>query len=99
MCCSGEKIKLPPLNDPPEPLCYFFIGDSVEAKHFLANVRRYNFCFQMMSFGTSKEIKKIGSMLTFKVQGQVYHNIGSLLTLQNEELKFLQVYFVGDGSH
>ena len=52
----------------------------------------------MTSFGTTKEIKEPGYMPTFKIQGQVYHRIGSLLPLQNEEPKFLQVYFVGGSS-
>lgn len=35
-------------------------------------------------------------MPTFKVQGQVYHQIGSLLPPQNESSKFLQIYFIGE---
>ena len=35
-------------------------------------------------------------MPTFKVQGQVHHIHGSLLPLQNETHKYLQLYFVGD---
>ncbi|MGD0510892.1 MAG: flagellar filament capping protein FliD, partial [Candidatus Micrarchaeaceae archaeon] len=34
----------------------------------------------------------------FTVQGQVYHKIGSLLPLPNEEPKFLQIYFMGDSN-
>ncbi|GBM88714.1 hypothetical protein AVEN_204009-1 [Araneus ventricosus] len=97
MCCSGGKVQLPRLVDLPEPLHTLLIGDSTEAKHFLTNIRRYNSCFQMTSFGTTKEIREPGYMPTFKVQGQVYHRIGSLYPLPNEEPKFLQIYFVGDG--
>jgi hypothetical protein len=35
-------------------------------------------------------------MPTFKVQGQVYHRIGSLMPVGEEEPKFLQLYFVGN---
>ena len=35
-------------------------------------------------------------MPTFRVQGQVYHRVGSLLPPSNEEHKFLQIYFMGD---
>ena len=98
MCCSGGKVQLMPLMDPPEPLSAFLIGNSMETKHFLQNIRRYNSCFQMTSFGTTKEIREPGFMPTFKVQGQVYHRIGSLQSLPNEDPKFLQVYFVGDGT-
>ncbi|GBM74318.1 hypothetical protein AVEN_193308-1 [Araneus ventricosus] len=98
MCCSGGKVQLPRLVDPLEPLRTLLIGASAEAKHFLTNIRRYNSCFQMTSFGTTKEIRESGYMPTFKVQGQVYHRIGSLYPLPNEKPKFLQIYFVGDGT-
>ncbi|KAJ2941595.1 hypothetical protein O0L34_g14649 [Tuta absoluta] len=45
----------------------------------------------MTSFG-AKQINEGGFMPTFKVQGQVYHLIGSLLP--TNEPKFLQIYFV-----
>jgi len=35
-------------------------------------------------------------MPKFKIQGQVYPKGGSLLPMQNEETKFLQIYFLGD---
>ena len=34
-------------------------------------------------------------MPTFKIQGQIYHKVGSLLPDPNEEPKFLQIYFLG----
>lgn len=37
-----------------------------------------------------------GFMPTFKVQGQIYHNIGSLLPAPDQDSKFLQIYFTGD---
>ncbi|GFX89244.1 OTU domain-containing protein [Trichonephila clavipes] len=35
-------------------------------------------------------------MPTFKVQGQVYHRIGSLMARANQKPSFLQIYFMGD---
>lgn len=35
-------------------------------------------------------------MPTFKVQGQVYHLLGSFLPANKEEPKFLQIYFLSD---
>lgn len=51
----------------------------------------------MTSFGASKVLNE-GFMPTFKVQGQIYHTIGSLLPIENEDSKFLQVYFIGNES-
>ena len=50
----------------------------------------------MTSFSTTKEVYEPGFMSTFKIQGQVYHCVGSLLPPSNEEHKFLQIYFMGD---
>ncbi|GFW00988.1 ATP-dependent DNA helicase PIF1 [Trichonephila clavipes] len=61
------------------------------------NIRRYNSCFQRTSFGSSKQVIETGYMPTFKVQGQVYHIIGSIFPFPVEEPKFLQIYFI-DGN-
>ena len=99
MCCSNGKVKLPPLRPPPEPLKSLMLGVTSESKHFLDNIRKYNSCFQMTSFGMSQQVDdNKGFMPTFRVQGQVYHSIGSLLPPSNEEPKFLQIYFMGDDS-
>lgn len=34
--------------------------------------------------------------LSFKIHGQIYHRVGSLLPLPNDDYKFLQIFFVGD---
>ncbi|KIH47497.1 hypothetical protein ANCDUO_22443 [Ancylostoma duodenale] len=60
------------------------------------NIRKYNACFQMTSFGTTAVVQEAGFMPTFKVQGQIYHRAGSLLPPPNEDPKFLQIYFVAD---
>ena len=96
MCCCGGKVQLSALQPPPEPLESLISGVTDRSKHFLRNIRRYNACFQMTSFGATNEVSKAGFMPTFKVQGQVYHRVGSLLPLPNEDHRFLQIYFMGN---
>ncbi|PAA84583.1 hypothetical protein BOX15_Mlig017082g4 [Macrostomum lignano] len=97
MCCSNGKVRLTPLNENlPDYLRHLLLGNSEESDHFLSNIRRYNSCFQFTSFGAERIVEEPGFMPTFKVQGQVYHLVGSLLPLQGEEPKFLQIYFMGD---
>ena len=96
MCCSGGKIVLPFLRFPPQPLRDLLDGTSPSSKEFLDNIRQYNSAFQMTSFGATKEVVEPGFMPTFKVQGQVYHLLGSISPLPNEPAKFLQIYFMGD---
>ncbi|GFT80459.1 uncharacterized protein NPIL_506111 [Nephila pilipes] len=94
MCCAAGKIKLPQLRKPPEPLKIVFAGYIAESKHFLSNIKKYNSCFQMTSFGT--EVITTRFMPTFKVKGQIYHKVASLLPFPNGQHKFLQMYFIGD---
>ena len=96
MCCSNGKVKLPSLRLPPEPLESLMSGTTATSKDFLENLRKYNSCFQMTSFGGTNEVCEPGFVPTFKVQGQVYHRVGSLLPSTNEEPQFLQIYFMGD---
>ncbi|XP_074102059.1 ATP-dependent DNA helicase pif1-like [Cotesia typhae] len=49
----------------------------------------------MTSFG-AKEVKEGNYMPTFKIQGQVYHRIGSLMAEPHQHPSFLQLYFLGD---
>jgi hypothetical protein len=96
MCCAAGKIKLPQLEELPEPLKTLLAGSTAESKHFLSNIRKCNSCFQMTSFGA--EIVTTQFMPTFEVRGQIYHKAGSLLPAQDGHHKFLQMYFIGDGT-
>ncbi|KAI8430431.1 hypothetical protein MSG28_000708 [Choristoneura fumiferana] len=95
VCCSSGKVQLEALCKPSEPLYSLLLDLHPDHKHFIANIRKYNSAFQMTSFG-GKSVSEDGYMPTFKVQGQVYHLIGSLLPEQGQKAKFLQIYFVGE---
>ncbi|CAE1280740.1 unnamed protein product [Acanthosepion pharaonis] len=90
LCCFGGKIKHPSLDEPPQPLRDLLLGTT-----FFETIWKYNCCFQMTPFG-AKAISEGGLMPTFKVQGQVYHLMGSLLADQGEPPQFLQIYFLAD---
>ncbi|GFS63082.1 uncharacterized protein TNCV_3743331 [Trichonephila clavipes] len=51
MYCAAEKIKLPELREPPELLKTWLAGYTTETKHFLCNIRIYNYYFPMTRFG------------------------------------------------
>ncbi|XP_071036949.1 uncharacterized protein [Parasteatoda tepidariorum] len=95
MCCAGGKVELPNLRSPPEPLLTLVSGETSQSKNFLKNIRKYNSCFQMTSFGATN-IVSANYMPTFKVQGQIYHHAGSLLPLTNADHKYLQIYLMGN---
>lgn len=95
ICCSSGKVRLNSIQQPPEPLKSLLCGEHDQSQHFLNNIRHYNSAFQMTSFG-AKEIHEGNYMPTFKIQGQVYHLIGSLLPVDNASESFLQIYFISD---
>lgn len=96
MCCSAGKVILPALQLPPEPLQSLMSGADDDSKIFLGSIRKFNSCFQMTSFAAKIDQQHPNFQTTFKIQGQVYHRIGSLLPMNTEEPKFLQIYFMGD---
>ncbi|KAJ4447434.1 hypothetical protein ANN_09441 [Periplaneta americana] len=95
MCCSNGKVRLP-LVFPSNEFLPYMCGTTAESKLFLQNIKRYNSGFQITSFGATSIVEETGFMPTFKVQGQIYHTAGSILPLPDENLKFLQIYFMGD---
>ncbi|XP_050065557.1 uncharacterized protein LOC126554540 [Aphis gossypii] len=95
LCCANGKVKLIPLDPPPEPLYSLVSGIGTDSIHFLTNIQQYNNCFQMTSFGATNVVRE-NFMPTFKIQGQIYHRAGSLLPVSDSDNKFLQIYFMGN---
>ncbi|XP_050065048.1 uncharacterized protein LOC126553978 [Aphis gossypii] len=93
LCCANGKVKLIPLDPPPEPLYSLVSGIGTDSIHFLTNIQQYNNCFQMTSFGATNVVRE-NFMPTFKIQGQIYHRAGSLLPVSDSDNKFLQIYFM-----
>ncbi|XP_071642973.1 uncharacterized protein [Temnothorax longispinosus] len=95
MCCNAGRVQLSPFEPLPEPLYSLVMGSHPEHVHFMNYIRKYNGCFSMTSFG-GKQVLQDGFIPTFKVQGQVYHLVKSLLPVPEQEARFLQIYFVGE---
>lgn len=94
MCCSNGTVKLDSVEKPPELIVSLLQNRNKDSKDFLEKICRYNGAFQMTSFGAT-EIVFNNFTTTFKVRGQVYHRIGSLLPIDHTNPKFLQLYFMG----
>ena len=64
---------------------------------FRKNVRKYNQALAWTSTGAKVDTNLAnlnGGHYTFKIQGQLYHQIGSLLPAEGNEHKFAQIYFL-----
>ena len=55
ICCNGGKVRLTQINAPPEPLRTLLTVNTPNASHFQSNIRRYNSCFNMTYFGTTRD--------------------------------------------
>ena len=95
LCCSKGKVQLDQFPQLHPFLQHLYEGIDSNGKHFLGNLRKYNSVFQMTSFGCN-EVSMAGFNPSFRIQGQVYHLIGSIVPTQGESHKFTQIYFIGD---
>ncbi|CAH9095008.1 unnamed protein product, partial [Cuscuta europaea] len=94
LCCSHGKVRLACMKEPPLVLCDLIGGGDQRSKHFLENIRSYNSMFAFTSMGGKIEcnINKGKSPPIFKLHGQNYHLIGSLLPIEGSRPKFAQLY-------
>lgn len=70
MCCMKGKVRLTSLEVRPPELFRCMTGETSESKHFLQNVRAYNACFQMTSFGPTYRTSDANSILFFQLENK-----------------------------
>lgn len=72
----------------------YISGNSPVSKHLLSYLRKYNGSFAMTSLG-DKDASVEGCNSSFRIQGQAFHSISSLLPPPKVgHAKFIQVYFM-----
>jgi hypothetical protein len=98
-CCSYGTIKLHPFKDPSPKLKELFLKYDSQSKQFLNNIRIYNGLVSMASKGIRggklEDYKKCKSRgpTPFKLSGQLYHRIPSVLFPEGDKPpKFSQIY-------
>ncbi|CAH9085626.1 unnamed protein product, partial [Cuscuta epithymum] len=82
------------MKEPPLLLTQLIEGADERSKHFLENIRSYNSMFSFTSMGGRVEgnVNRGRSPPIFKLHGQNYHLIGSLLPPPGARPKFAQLY-------
>ena len=95
ICCSAGQVKLPLLKCTPtflENLLSYEEGQ--DSATFRKNIRAYNITFAMTSMGgtVDKGINNGTAPYVFRLGGQNYHRIGSLLPLARCKPRFAQLY-------
>ncbi|XP_031112149.1 uncharacterized protein LOC116016128 [Ipomoea triloba] len=82
------------MKDPPHVLQRLYFGDTEQSKHFLSNIRRYNnmFCFTSLGGRIDRSLNTGNAPPVFRISGQNYHCIGSLVPIDGSMPKFAQLY-------
>ncbi|XP_076883266.1 uncharacterized protein LOC143531982 [Bidens hawaiensis] len=94
LCCSTGDVQLPDIKPPPMSYMNLFLGHDSTSKYFLQNIRRYNSMFSFTSLGgkIDNSINRGNAPYTFRLGGENYHSLGSLLPMPDAKPRFSQLY-------
>ena len=95
LCCSQGKIQVPLMKEPLELLKHLLLDQhSSNSKSFKDNIRVYNTMFAFTSMGgkVDNSINNGNDPYVFRMYGQNYHRIGSLLPIDGNPPRFGQLY-------
>ncbi|GKB14094.1 DNA helicase PIF1, ATP-dependent [Tanacetum coccineum] len=95
LCCQRGKVLLPRFHDTPPPLNHLLSHDQPSIAKFREQIRVYNSMFCFTSFGAKiyHSIYTGRAPYTFRINGQNYHRMGSLLPKEGMQPRFSQLYF------
>ncbi|GJW47752.1 ATP-dependent DNA helicase PIF1-like protein [Tanacetum coccineum] len=84
LCCQEGKVLLPRLNETPPPLKQLLDYKDTTTSRFKEQIRVYNSMFCFTSFGAKIDhsINTGRGPYTFRINGQNYHRMGSLLSAE-----------------
>ena len=97
-CCADGKEILPIMGDltrTPE-LLELFNGSDNSSRDFRENIRAYNSLLSFTSCGAKVDesllVERTG-VFTYRIHGEMFHLIGSILPDDGQRPSFLQLYF------
>jgi hypothetical protein len=82
------------MAEPPTFLLELLNGDNQVSVKFIKNIRSYNsmFAFTSTRGMVDKEINKGKGSYVFRIHGQNYHHIGTLLPEEDSNTRWVQLY-------
>jgi hypothetical protein len=94
ICCGNGNVQLPTIAPPPAQLEYFFSESTPEARRFRDNIRQYNSALAFTSLGVKVDnsVNTGGGPPTFRIHGELRHQLGSLLPRNGERPVYAQLY-------
>ncbi|KAK1424399.1 hypothetical protein QVD17_19728 [Tagetes erecta] len=93
-CCGYAKVMLPNMKEPPEDYKSLYSCSDTKGKHFMTKIRFFNSMFSFTSMGGNidKEVNRGKGPYVFRLGGENYHAIGSLLPNNGSKPRFSQLY-------
>jgi hypothetical protein len=93
-CCAKGKVMLPSLQELPLPLNTLLTGTDPRSRLFRQNIRMYNSALSFTSIGAKidQQITGTSGIYTFRIHGEMYHRIGTLLPDPEIQPRFAQIY-------
>lgn len=94
LCCYSGKIRIPIIKEPPQAIQNLLFFYHPHGKHFRENIRSFNSMFSFTSMGgkIDKSLNNGSAPPVFRLCGQNYHRIGSLMPDEGDTPKFAQLY-------
>jgi hypothetical protein len=93
ICCQNGAISLPNPKLPSPPIWDLYTGNDARSRFFQNHIREFNQALSFASLRAQVDHFPTGGVPTFRIHGQVYHNMGPLLPSDGETPKFCQIYF------
>jgi hypothetical protein len=100
LCCENGKVLLPNLPVTLQELEVLLTGKENNVVKFQDQIRMYNSVLAFTSFGAKVDESVIGGPepYSFRIQGELYHKIGSLRLAEGQRPQFAQLY-IHDTKH
>lgn len=94
ICCKNGKITIQRPTTP-QRILDLYIDQTELGTHFRSNIRSYNNAFAFPSMGANIDqnlANATNGVYSYRVQGSVYHSIGSSLLMDGMRPRYLQLY-------
>jgi hypothetical protein len=94
ICCNNKAVQLPLLQQPPKVLRGLLSGSDPRSHAFHEKIRMYNSILSFTSTGARIHESVTGTrgVYAFRIQGEIYHRIRSLLPQHDAQPRFCQLY-------
>lgn len=94
LCCGNGKVRLPLLKETPPELKSLLDGSNNKSALFKKSIRLYNNAFAFTSVGADmdKSINNGRGPFVCRIQGIIYHQMGSLFPEESSKAVFSQIY-------